>query len=184
MKIKDWIFERYLPALLVSITIIVGGPILSYLLTGNWITIFISIPITIWMLILTVFLIWFIIILIRKKMHYYTLPFGYVPMDGWLTIGDIDYEGVKWRVRTPRPTPMDIRRKDEIPSIDIEMPPRCPKCETELETSDSYLWYSWNCVNCGFKKRTWNSSSKIKHRVNKIAKREIEHEFEKDTRKM
>jgi len=37
----------------------------------------------------------------------------------------------------------------------VETPPRCPKCETELEETRSF-WggYIWKCVNCGFKKET------------------------------
>jgi ribosomal protein L37AE/L43A len=59
--------------------------------------------------------------------------------------------------------------------LDIDTPPRCPKCETEIEQTRSF-WggYVWKCVKCGFQKRNRESYYREGERAEKIARREFE----------
>lgn len=83
-------------------------------------------------------------------------PLGFsvisAPAYGWTKIGTLSYKGVKWHVRVPTPGPLFCQPPSSS-DVDIQTPPRCPKCETELEESCHMLWgFTWRCVGCGFKK--------------------------------
>ncbi len=58
---------------------------------------------------------------------------------GWLNIGSLDYNGVKWNVRVPRlPFYQRRYRLEDVPSvIDIE-DPRCPHCNTILNEAKTF----------------------------------------------
>lgn len=154
--------------------------------TGTWLSSYLLIPLIAWTVLAIVTLInpvpliyWIAlslitiiclsIMFIQKKMEYNEL-FAYAnPIYGWQTIDQIKYSKVLWRIRVPNHSAISSS------SIDIEVPPRCPKCETQLEQSDNYLWYTWHCIdeNCNFNKRTWNNMYKVKKWVNKVATRKL-----------
>jgi len=175
MEIKDWILNHYLPGLLVALTIIILTAIYSVIKTGNGITIYTEIPIIIWIIIAIILLIWIIIVFIRNRMNDNTFPMGFVPRGEWVNIGSEKYGGVIWRIKQPKPVYLTNIRNDTS-SIQVESTPRCPNCETELDIKDKYLWYSWWCVECGFKLRTWNNNEKIKRLVEKKVERKLERE--------
>ena len=69
----------------------------------------------------------------------------------------------------------------ESENIEVEIPPRCPQCKTELEETKKF-WggYKWGCVNCGFTKKNSESWYIERDRVEKIAKRKFEMERSKN----
>ena len=86
------------------------------------------------------------------------------------------YAGVIWIVRAPKPSELDLEPPEITASdLELETPPRCPKCETEIEQSRSF-WggYVWKCVKCGFHKRNSDSYYREEERARKIAKRHWE----------
>jgi len=96
---------------------------------------------------------------------------------GWVTIGKIDYNGLVWRIIIPAPAEKSF---NPIPlsSIEVEIPPRCPNCETEIEELSNHSGrVVWRCVRCGFKKRNRDGYFTEKHRAEKIARRELEDEI-------
>ena len=101
-----------------------------------------------------------------------------MPLFGWVTIGRLTYADVVWLVRAHAPNPIaDLDRREQVDActIEVETPPRCPDCETEIEESHSF-WggYVWKCVGCGFKKRSRDSYYDEEERAEKIARRQFE----------
>jgi len=186
MKIIQFLLDRIVVPLVVGLLtpIIIG--IASKINTGDWTKLFGLIPKTLWIIFGVVIFLWVIIIAIHNRVkQLQELDVGprvdYVtstPLFGWVTIGKLNYAGVVWRVRAPAlPVPWESFNSSRISpsSIEIEIPPRCPKCETELEESHSF-WrrYIWKCVRCGFQKRNRDSYYREEDRVEKIARREWE----------
>jgi hypothetical protein len=175
MSIKKFITDSYRSPVFAAFLVFILPMIYSLIINKDWNTLFYSIPTTIWVILILLFIIWIITIAIRKKMNYYSLYIGYAPTFGWQSIGEISYEGVIWKIRTPNQyLNFPDRFEEEEIDIDVEIPPRCPNCKTKLEKSDKIYWYTWQCVRCNFKKRTWNNFSKIQERVEKVAERDIE----------
>jgi hypothetical protein len=72
-------------------------------------------------------------------------------------IDTVSYKDVTWDIvapaRHPRETPEDYARR--LPTIgEARIPPKCPKCGVQLEEKKGMIWYNWQCVSCGFKKRS------------------------------
>lgn len=165
--------------------------------TGNWMNVFSLIPNTL----LNFFLIFcipigiiFLVIFLRvrqlRKLNsgpkisvIQTAPYG------WTKIGEHSYKGLLWNIQIPTPSPYSLYDEDLYgghlrSSIEIETPPRCPRCKTEIEQIHSFwTWYVWKCAMCGFKKRNSHSYYQEKDRVLKIARRSYELEVENKSRK-
>ncbi len=98
---------------------------------------------------------------------------------GWLNIGSLDYNGVKWNVRVPRlPFYQRRYRLEDVPSvIDIE-DPRCPHCNTILNEAKTF-WgnYIWTCPRCGFKKKHKLDQYDERKNAKKVAVSEVEERF-------
>jgi ribosomal protein L37AE/L43A len=59
----------------------------------------------------------------------------------------MEHAGVLWEVRAP----VDFRGAVDALSAEAMVPPRCPKCKTEIEESPSRVrGYVWRCPECGF----------------------------------
>jgi ribosomal protein L37AE/L43A len=184
MKIAQFLLDKIVaPLLVVLLTPIIIG-IGSKIKTGDWIEWFGLIPNTLWIVFGLFILLWIIVIAIRRRVkQLQELDAGpgifviSTPAFGWITIGKLNYAGVVWRVRAPAPDPWEPFNPSKISpsSIEVETPPRCPKCETEIEQSHSF-WggYIWRCVSCGFQKRNRDSYYKESERAEKIARREWE----------
>jgi len=172
MGIKTFLTESYRSPVLATLLVFILPFVYSIITNNDWTTIFYSIPQGIWFFLIIILIIWITTINIRRKMYFYSIPFESMPPFGWIDIGEWMYDGVIWKARAPNPGPYHFR--DEKPSIDIEYYPRCPKCKTKLEQTDAFLWYNWNCVRGDFSKRTWNTFSKIRNRVEKVVERDLE----------
>jgi len=82
------------------------------------------------------------------------------------TIATVDYLGVKWEIAMP------YRGCDNKSQLRVKIPPRCPKCQTELEQKDSRIGgYVWRCVRGDFKKHNKRSYWFETDGVEKIARR-------------
>jgi len=184
MKMVQFLLDKIVaPLVVVLLTPIIIG-IASKINTGDWMKWFGLIPKTAWIIFGLVIFLWFIIIAIRNRVkQLQELDTGPVLLArssygfGWIPIGKRNYAGVVWRVRAPATSPWKhFGHVDISPSsIEVETPPRCPKCETELEQLHSF-WggYIWKCVGCGFQKRNQDSYYKVAKRAEKIARREWE----------
>jgi len=184
MKIVQFLLDKIVAPLLVVLLTPIIISIASKINTGDWMEWFSLIPNTLWIVFGLVIFLWVIIIAIRSRVKQLQKldagPGVFVistPAFGWITIGKLNYAGVVWRVRAPAPSPWESFNLSMISPSNIEMetPPRCPKCETELEQSHSF-WggYIWRCVGCGFQKRSRDSYYKEGERAEKIARREWE----------
>jgi ribosomal protein L37AE/L43A len=184
MKIFDCLLNNIVCPLVVLILAPSLIGILSKLNTGEWMSWFMSIPKIYWGNIGFLFFLWIIIIIIRIRLKQInksnTGPMISViknPIYGWLNIGAIEYAGALWRLNAPKPGPfIAFEPSDVSPSnIEVDLPPRCPKCETELEESKCFFsGYIWKCVKCGFRKKNKNSYYIESERVEKIARRDWE----------
>jgi len=184
MRIVQFLLDKIVaPLLVVLLTPIMIG-IVSKINTGDWMKLFGFIPNTLWIVFGLVIFLWIVMIVIRRRIRQLQeLNAGpgifaiSTPAFGWITIGKLNYAGVVWRIRAPAPTPWESFNPLRISpsSIEVETPPRCPKCETELEQSHSF-WggYIWRCVGCVFLKRNRDSYYKESERAEKIARREWE----------
>ena len=126
---------------------------------------------------------WSGIVLVRKRLKAIEpsgIPASSASRWGYEDIGNIDYDGMKWRVIAPLPSPPSLYRGPDLtPSrIRVRTPPRCPECETKIEESKSF-WggYVWKCPDCDFKKRSKRSYYRVKDNVEKIAQRWVEKQF-------
>ncbi len=67
------------------------------------------------------------------------------------------FEGVVWAYRgvilgSPPINPGDPPPDIEPSTLEVELPPRCPSCRTDLEESRFSRFYRWKCVGCGWRK--------------------------------
>jgi ribosomal protein L37AE/L43A len=184
MKAILYLLDRVLVPIIVGVLIPLFIGIGSRINTGNWFIWFNAIKPIVWISFLGFIAVWIIAIIIRKRKKLidemncnYGPIIASIPAFGWIVIGTMEYAGVIWRIKAPAPAPWKYIGEDEINpySIEAETPPRCPKCETELEQIHRF-WggYLWSCVSCGFKKKNKNSFYREDDRVTKIARREWE----------
>lgn len=182
MKVVNFLFDKIIVPLLVAFlaSIIIG--IGSKISTGNWWEWFINIPSKVWIIFGAIIFLWIIVVVIRyrlRRIHKDDSPaisIISVPYNGWMNIGKLPYAGVIWIVRAPKPSELDLEPPEITASdLDLETPPRCPKCETEIEQSRSF-WggYIWKCARCGFHKHNRDSYYREEERARKIAKRDWE----------
>jgi glutaredoxin-related protein len=173
MGIKKFLTESYRSPVLAALLVFILPFVYSIITNTDWTTIFYSIPQGIWVFLIILFLIWITTIAIRRKMSSNSFPMASGnPMFGWNDLGEEAYGGVLWKVRIANPGPYDFDNEKRLP--DIEYNPRCPKCKTKLEQNDKFLWYNWNCVYCDFSMKIWDTFSKMRDKVEKVAERKLE----------
>lgn len=180
MKISVNLREEIIASVIAGLLVFLIISVLSTIKTGNWLKWFYLIPNIIWLISGLIIFSWVVIILVHKRIKKLKRPSAVVfgipspPAFGWRDIGKINYAGVVWKIREPAPDPfgslIPYRRGSPL-KIDVETPPRCPNCETELEELESF-WggYIWKCVRCGFRKRSRDSFYREAERVEKLAK--------------
>lgn len=95
-----------------------------------------------------------------------------VPRWGYVTVGTLNYRDVVWRVRIPAPPPWEglSHREAKAARVDVETPPHCPKCDTELEQTETFFGnYRWSCLRCDFSTKNKLSYFHESMRAEKIA---------------
>ncbi|EST53863.1 hypothetical protein T458_18865 [Brevibacillus panacihumi W25] len=163
--------------------------LIIYLQNGEW-----EIPVWAWwvsgLLLAMIGISWIIVKRARslEEENFSTTLFAVVrPARAWTDVGSEEHFGVNWRVRYAKNLfsrgISEETAESSISKIDVQSPPLCPKCDTELyEKSDFWgtaLWgkYVWYCVGCGFKKRSkekfYKTVDKVKRIVRGQARREL-----------
>jgi len=182
MKAVNLLLDKIIIPILLAFLIPVVTGIGSKASTGNWLEWFASVPSQVWITLVIIFALWILVVAIRyrikhlRKEGHSSISIISAPYGGWRTIGKLKYADVIWIVRAPAPPLLELEPEPITPhDLDIDTPPRCPKCETEIEQTQSF-WggYIWKCVRCGFRKRNRDSYYQEEDRVKKIAKREWE----------
>jgi len=184
MKITQFLFHKIIAPLIVAFLTPMAISIGSKINTGNWINWFGLIPKIAKIVFVGFIFLWAIIIVVFNRLKqlqgFKNVGRAFVittPLFGWTTVGKLNYAGVLWRIHAPAPSPLESFDPSSISqsSIEVETPPRCPKCETELEQSHNF-WggYIWRCVSCGFQRRNKDSYYQEAERAEKIARREWE----------
>ena len=182
MKAVNLLLDRIIVPILLAFLIPIVTGIGSKASTGNWLEWFVSVPSPVWITLVVIITLWILVIAIRYRIKHLRkesnplISIISVPYGNWRDVGKFTYADVIWIVRAPAPPWYELDPKPITPDdLDIDTPPRCPKCETEIEQTHSF-WggYIWKCVKCGFKKRNSESYYREEERVKKIAKREWE----------
>lgn len=150
--------------------------------TGNSLEWFTTTPKPVWVTVAIILALWILVSAIHRRMKHLrkeNLSPGsirFAPSGGWETIDELKYADVIWNVRVPvQASSFRIKRVLTPHDLDIETPPRCPNCKTELEQRKSFWWgYVWKCVECGLHKRNRDSYHEEAERVGKIARSRFE----------
>jgi len=175
--VVKWLLENiYLPILFIILTPIIT-PIASKVFTDNWSEFFTTTPLLIWVILAIILIPWIVFAIHHRIKHlrkenWSPIRLRFEPSGGWETIDTIKYAGVIWNVRVPiQASSFKIKRVLTAHDLDIEIPPRCPNCKTELEPRKSFWWwYVWKCVKCGFRRHNRDSYYEEAERVAKIAR--------------
>jgi len=188
-KQRELFGEKIVVPLLVTLLTPLAISIGSKINTGNWLEWFSRIPTKAWVLGGVIIFLWFTLVAVRKRTKQIKqlnagpgLAIGGVPLYGFIELGELDYAQVIWRVRAPAPFPWETYPKISPSSIDVETPPRCPRCKTELEELHSF-WggYIWRCVVCMFRKKSRDSYYREADRAEKVARSQWEKQNHRDT---
>jgi len=103
---------------------------------------------------------------IKGRGSYSSLVSSFNDYKNYINVIEVDYAKVKWQVGMP------FRGAINPSQPRAKIPPRCPKCLTELEQKKSQIrGYVWNCVSCGFKTKNNRSYWDERGSVEKIARR-------------
>ncbi len=99
-------------------------------------------------------------------------------------IGEYPFAGVKWRV-VERVHVLDdpFERGIHLDRLEVQTPPRCPTCGTELNKSQRY-WGSWDweCPGGDFSVRQSRDYELVAHDVLKLVRRDIERNREEKSK--
>lgn len=181
-KVITKIIDNFVFPLIVVIFLPTVVSVVSKFYTGNWFNYAKSIPRIYRIMFITIFCLWLLasIIYRRKKLvdelnSDSFIGFYVIPAYGWIKVGEIQYADLLWNIKVPAPSPWSDSESINTNRVEADTPPRCPKCKTEIEQSSSF-WggYIWQCVACGYRKKSKGSYYKEAKRVKKIAKRELE----------
>lgn len=178
METSEILFKRVLIPLILIMLTPIATALGSKLSTGNWKNWFLSTSKWLWIILISIFILWLFIALIYHRKKYLreldkpSAGFFSVPLSGWRTMGKLPYKDVIWDIQVPT----ELSPSQTDPSdVEVKTPPRCQKCQTEIEEKRNF-WggFIWTCVRCGFKKRNKDSYYTESDRAEKIAKREFE----------
>ncbi len=182
MKAINPLLDKILIPIVLGFLIPIATVVGSKFSTGDWLVWFSNVPIWIWIVIGALITAWIIVIAIRRRISklreddHSPIQIISMPDGGWAEAGKIGYAGVYWIVLAPKNPWYELEPKRiTARDLDMDTPPRCPKCETEIEQSKSF-WggYVWKCVRCDFQKRNRDSYYREKERALKVVKREWE----------
>lgn len=161
---------------------LLGGKLQS----GKWLGWFGVVPNWLYFAFAGVFLTWLFLALIcrrvrkLKRANLPTLPLFYAtPMWGHTRVAELKYRGVLWRILARNPAPWEeIKVRDLCRAgVEIETPPVCPKCKTELEETETFLGrFRWTCVRCGFSAKNKLSYVHEATRAEKLAQSHMQNE--------
>ena len=177
-----WLADRIIAPLIVSLlTPLVIGAFSQYS-TGDWLKLINRIPVIYWELFFAMMFLWGVGILVRRrqlKVADLNKPIVIFskqqPLFGWIDIGERGHAGLIWRVQIPNNGPSPLVNRRISSEAEVELPPRCPHCKTQIEESFSF-WggVKWKCPRSDFHKRNKEPYIQEAERVTKLARRELE----------
>jgi len=68
MKIKEYFLNNIIAPFVVGLLLLISTGVFSKINTGDWLRFFVSITVTVWIIIVLIILIWFIIIVYQKRL--------------------------------------------------------------------------------------------------------------------
>lgn len=155
MKVKSVVENLLFPLLVISLTplaLLVGSRIES----GAWLDWTVAIPPVAYISFAVLIVVWITAatvagrLRVLKQRNLPTLPTTFaIPMNGYTPVGQLEHNGVKWTIEVPAPGPLGWRRG--VPdNVDIDTPPRCSACTTEIEETETFFGrFHWKCLSCG-----------------------------------
>lgn len=192
-KVFKKILDIFLTVFISVISTALIASVASWISAGSWTKWLEQISGWVWALFIILFIGLFIIVLIRKRIRgiresesrrgLYTpvisSPWGYREVE------EIRHVEVIWKILAPNPSPVQsaISYEKALTSIDpksieIDVPPRCPHCKTELEEKQRFLGgYKWICVGCDFSKNNKDRFYKEADRAKRRAEASLEKRF-------
>ncbi len=184
MKVIRFLFDRLLLPLIVALLTPAVLGFASKLRTGEWINLFGRVSPMFWRVFATFIFLWIVVVLVRARLREVrrrnsppkVLVSG-TSLLGWKSVMKVRYAGVMWIVKAPVSESSSSFNPTKVPAsgIRVVIPPRCPRCGTELEESFSFWgWYVWQCVGCGFRRRSREGFYREGERAERIARREWE----------
>jgi ribosomal protein L37AE/L43A len=186
MKTVDFLLGKFVAPFAVAVLTPAGISVVSKLRTGDWLKLFGRVPTAVWIAGVALLVAWYTVVAIRKRLKRLRDargPFGFVvstPIWGWLQVGKLEHAGVCWIIRAASPPPWTPCEPHQISpaSLEVETPPRCPRCETELEGSERF-WggHLWKCIDCGFERKNSDSYYLESERAERMARRHWERSF-------
>lgn len=178
VDVKGALFERVAIPLLLAMLTPVAVVLGSKLVSGKWTAWLQRVPLPVWLAIGMVLVAWVVLAFLRGRAVRQRRSGMVGPLVALAyqraEYGTIEHAGVKWRVMGPAPTkqlyPSD-RTQLDVDLVEIETPPICPKCGTELEQAERYFGgYVWSCVRCGNKTKAKDSYYRESERAERLAK--------------
>lgn len=150
--------------------------------SGNWLSWMQAIPSWAYGTFFASVMVWVAVgVIIRRVKHLKerNLPKVIRTISGWgyVTVGKLTHRDVVWLYRIPAPPSwasltIDTARNSRV---SVATPPRCPKCDTELEETETFLGrYRWACLRCGFTRKNGMSYYHEAVRGEKLAQSEWE----------
>ena len=189
-RMLDKLLEKLVIPLLLAVLTPVAVALGSKIVSGSWTEWIERVPIPAWIVFGTAMLLWIAGVLVRKRLKAIReseidyMPFGWVPRYGYLEVYELEHAGVSWTVRAPARSPYlrafypregSYLESFSSSQLDIAIPPKCPKCGTELEEEPRFFGgYKWECIRCGFKKRNKDNFDREERRALKLAKSDWE----------
>jgi hypothetical protein len=157
-----------------TLSFIFGGLILGIISktnTGQFFKYFLATPVYIWIIIGVIIIIWILLLNRRRKVKlaysYIINKLLYSSATEYIHLFQITYKKLNWNIKG------EFYRGDaDFSCIESDTPPRCPRCNTEIEEYANLLFwgYRWRCPSCKFFKISINSYHKLKRSVDKIVK--------------
>ena len=174
--------NNYFYPLLTAVSAWVITAIISKIKFGDFIELFKLIPAYVWIIFLILIIFWLLVINRNRRSQHANKPKSHPAVYVGASSSETPYMftlihfDIKWKIHGW------ILRDGILPeNIEAITPPRCPKCQTEIDEKALLLGgYSWNCPNCSFKKWSRSSFNVLRNSVSKVARRKVEIELEKD----
>ena len=185
-KLAEIALEKLIAPLVLLLLTPAATALASKLKTGSWTAAFSAIPVWIYYVVGAAFIFWIVIVLLRRRARHVrhlnepvVAPFS-IPMFGYVQVGELTHHGVRWRMLALSPAPWDRFDPQAVSSgrITVQSPPRCPKCDTELEQHARFFGgYRWSCIRCGFHVKARQSFYLEEDRAKRLAESHWNEQF-------
>lgn len=188
-KVFKKILDIFLTAFISGISTALVASVISRIRGGSWTKWLEQTSDWVWALFIILFIGGFTFVIVRKRIKGIRESESrgiYTPVSssawGYRKVGEIKHAGVIWKILTPNPSPIQSANSYEKAlsstapeSIEIDCPPRCPHCKTELEEKQRFLGgYRWICVGCDFSKNNKESFYKEADRAKRLAEARLD----------